>query len=146
MNDVRDLYQELILDHARHPRNFRVLEGANRVAEGHNPLCGDRVTVQARQHEGRIEDIGFQGSGCAICMASASTMTEAVKGRSSAEATRLFQGFRALVTGSGGAQGLPAKLAAFATVSRYPMRAKCATLAWHTLDSALRGDGPATTE
>lgn len=139
MNDLRDLYQEVILDHNRRPRNFGELAGANRRAEGHNPLCGDRVTVFLEVDGDRIRDISFQGSGCAISTASASLMTEALKGRSVPEARELFQGFHELVT-----EGTPetaaetlGKLAAFTGVREYPMRVKCATLAWHALQAAL---------
>jgi nitrogen fixation protein NifU and related proteins len=148
MNDLRDLYQELILDHGRRPRNFRQLENASCSADGHNPLCGDRLQIQVRFEGDRIVDIGFQGAGCAICMASASTMGESVKGHTRHEVQQLFQHFIGLVV-----QGrkeeveqLPAKLRAFSGVVEFPMRVKCATLAWHTLDAALDGRLQASSE
>jgi nitrogen fixation NifU-like protein len=136
--DVRELYQELILDHGRRPRNFRFPDGANQSAEGKNPLCGDHVIVKAVLHDGVVEDVGFQGSGCAICTAAASTMTEVVKGKSRGEVDAIFHTFHDVVTGK-----VPpdleelGKLAAFAGLSEFPMRVKCATLAWHTLEAAL---------
>lgn len=145
--DPRELYQELILDHGRHPRNFRVPEGANRSAEGKNPLCGDHVVVRAKVENGVITDIGFQGSGCAISTAAASTMTEMVKGMTRDEVDALFHCFHDLVTGKSvdGAEAL-GKLAAFAGLSEFPMRVKCATLAWHTLEAALDNQSQAGTE
>ncbi|HYO16771.1 MAG TPA: SUF system NifU family Fe-S cluster assembly protein [Thermoanaerobaculia bacterium] len=149
MDDLRDLYQEVILDHNKRPRNFGVLPGANRSAEGHNPLCGDRVTVFLDvDGAGRIQGISFEGAGCAISTASASLMTEALKGRSVEEARELFQEFHRLVTTGEGA-GAPelGKLAVFTGVREYPMRVKCATLAWHTLQAALdQRDRPVSTE
>lgn len=138
--DVRELYQELILDHGRRPRNFRVPEGTNRSAEGKNPLCGDHVAVKAVVENGVVKDIGFQGTGCAISTAAASTMTEVVKGKSREEIAALFHEFHDVVTGQR-APDLDAmgKLAVFAGVSEFPMRVKCATLAWHTLQAALDG-------
>ena len=139
MSDLRELYQEMILDHGKNPRNFRFPEDANRRGEGHNPLCGDRLALEVRVSEaGTIEDIGFQGQGCAISTASASTMTEVVKGMSVDEAHTLFERFHDLVTGK--AEADPAtfgKLAVFAGVAAYPMRVKCASLCWHTLEAAL---------
>jgi nitrogen fixation NifU-like protein len=148
--ELRELYQELILDHGRNPRNHGVPVQANRVAEGHNPLCGDRVTVSVSvSDEGVIEDIGFTGAGCAISTAAASTMTEAVKGKTVVEAKRIFERFREFVAGSGtkvDMDGLE-KLAAFGGVTEFPMRVKCATLSWHTLEAALeRKDEQVTTE
>ncbi|MBV8202921.1 MAG: SUF system NifU family Fe-S cluster assembly protein [Acidobacteria bacterium] len=162
---MRELYGEVILDHNRRPRNFGRLHAASHSAAGHNPLCGDRVTVDLRVEDGRIADIAFEGVGCAISTASASMMTEALRGKSLAEARQLFERFHALVTGGPPAAGAgtragtaartaaeledqaasPAggggpelgKLAAFAGVGEYPMRVKCATLAWHALQSAL---------
>ena len=148
MNDLRDLYQEVILDHNRRPRNFGPLPTANRRAEGHNPLCGDRVTVYLDLVDGRLQDIAFQGSGCAISTASASLMTEALKGLTLEEARDLFKGFHDLVT-LGAAEGSPelGKLAVFTGVREYPMRVKCATLAWHALMAALDAqDLPVSTE
>ena len=143
MTDLRELYQDLILDHNRNPRNFGKLEGANRSAEGFNPLCGDKVTLYLRVEGDRIQEIGFQGSGCAISRASASLMTATLRGRSRAEAEGLFEKFHQLVTGKGGPDGGPelGKLAAFAGVSEFPVRVKCATLAWHTLRAALENRG-----
>ena len=140
--DPRELYQELILDHGRHPRNFRFPEGANRSAEGKNPLCGDHVIVRAKVENGVIEDVGFQGSGCAISTAAASTMTEMVKGKPREEVDVLFRKFHDLVTGKATADSEAlGKLAAFSGLSEFPMRVKCATLAWHTLEAALDGQG-----
>ena len=141
MNDLRDLYQEVILEHARKPRNHRALVGDTcRHAAGHNPLCGDKVTVHADVQGGVVRDVAFEGSGCAISTASASVMTETVKGRTTAEAEELFRRFRDLVTGQG--SGLAAaqdlgKLSVFAGVSEFPARVKCASLAWHVLHAAL---------
>jgi nitrogen fixation NifU-like protein len=146
MSDLRDLYQEVILDHNRAPRNFGPLPSANRKAEGHNPLCGDRVKVFLHVEDGRIADIAFQGSGCAISTASASLMTEALKGKSVAEARSLFHGFHDLLTADGDADDL-GKLAVFAGVREYPIRIKCATLAWHAVQAALdQQDHPISTE
>lgn len=138
MSELRDLYQEVILDHNRRPRNFGALASANHQAEGYNPLCGDKVTVLLDLEGGRIEDIAFQGSGCAISTASASLMTEALKGRTEEEARALFQDFHGLVTtGEGEGSEELGKLAVFSGVREFPMRVKCATLAWHTLLAAL---------
>jgi nitrogen fixation protein NifU and related proteins len=146
MSDLRDLYQEVILDHNRRPRNFGPLPAANRRAEGHNPLCGDRVTVYLDVEEGRIRDVSFEGAGCAISTASASLMTEALKGLSVEAARGLFHGFHELVTQGDEGEDL-GKLAVFTGVREYPMRVKCATLAWHTLMAALDAkDQPVTTE
>ena len=146
MSDLRDLYQEVILDHNRTPRNFGRLENANRESEGHNPLCGDRVKVFLHVEDGRIEDIAFQGSGCAISTASASLMTEALKGLTVREAREVFQGFHELVTTGGDPENL-GKLAVFSGVREYPIRVKCATLAWHAVQAALdQQDHPVTTE
>jgi nitrogen fixation NifU-like protein len=146
MSDLRDLYQEVILDHNRHPRNFGKLANANRESEGHNPLCGDRVSIFLHMEGDRIEDIAFQGSGCAISTASASLMTEALKGKSVEEARRLFHGFHDLVTTGGESESL-GKLAVFAGVREYPIRVKCATLAWHAVQAALdQKDHPVSTE
>ena len=139
MSSLRALYQDLILDHNRSPRNYRPLENANRRVEGNNPLCGDRLTVSLKMEGDRIEDATFQGSGCAISRASASLMTAAVKGKTRDEAEDLFDRFHRLVTGSlppGEAKSL-GKLAAFAGVSEFPVRIKCASLSWHALRAAL---------
>lgn len=149
MNDsLRDLYQEVILDHNRRPRNFGPLPEANRQAEGYNPLCGDRVTVFLDVEDDRIRDVRFEGAGCAISTASASLMTEALKGLSVEEARRLFHDFHELVT-TGGGENSPelGKLAVFGGVREFPMRVKCATLAWHTVLAAVEGKGqPISTE
>ena len=151
MEDLRDLYQSTILDHNKSPRNFRVPDEANRQADGHNPICGDKLTLYLEVDEdGKVTDAGFQGSGCAISTASASLMTEYVKGRRQAEIEETFGRFHDLVTGNP-SEHVDApelgKLAVFAGVREYPMRVKCATLAWHTLNAALSGDGtPAKTE
>jgi nitrogen fixation NifU-like protein len=149
MQELRELYQAVILDHNKRPRNFARPEGANREARGHNPLCGDRIDVFARVEDGVVSEVGFQGSGCAISKASASLMTEAVKGRSVAEVEEIFAGFQRAVTSDArtpvDAAGL-GKLGVLAGVREFPMRVKCATLAWHTLHAALEGSGAATTE
>jgi nitrogen fixation NifU-like protein len=140
MNPLDDLYQEVILDHQRNPRNFAKLPTANRQAEGTNPLCGDHVTVYLEVDGGVIRNISFEGEGCAIAKASASMMTAAVKGKALAEASEIFKQFHQMVTGGKDpcfdieALG---KLAAFSGVSAFPVRVKCASLAWHTLQAAL---------
>ena len=148
--DLGDLYQEIILEHSKAPRNYRKPASVNQEAEGYNPLCGDRCTVFLDIEDGAIKDIGFQGSGCAISRASASMMTQTVKGKSRAEAAQIFERFHRLVTGEQDAVAHASemgKLAAFAGVSKFPARVKCATLAWHTLQSALDGkQDPVTTE
>jgi nitrogen fixation NifU-like protein len=149
MNDLRDLYQEVILDHSKRPRNFRALSQANRKAEGYNPLCGDRETVYLELDGDRLKDIAFEGSGCAISTASASMMTESLKGKTRAEADALFERFHGLITGTPELQGSPAlgKLAVFSGVREFPVRVKCATLPWHTLKAALEGgDATVSTE
>ena len=149
MSDLRDLYQTMILDHYKKPRHFGRPDSASRSALGDNPLCGDRITVHVDVDEkGVVREIGFEGSGCAISTASASMMTESVKGRSVGEVRRLFERFHDLVT-DGEDPGAPEldKLAVFAGVRDYPLRVKCATLAWHTLRAALDGaDQPVSTE
>ena len=141
MSELRELYQEVILEHSKKPRNYRLLENANHQAEGFNPLCGDHFTVYLDLKDGAISDIGFQGSGCAISKASASMMTQTLKGKTTAEAEDIFTRFHELVTGhaSGNGENL-GKLAVFAGVSEFPLRVKCATLAWHALRAAIRGD------
>jgi nitrogen fixation NifU-like protein len=139
MSDLRELYQTTILDHNKSPRNFRVPEGANRHADGHNPLCGDKLTVHVALGDDTLRDVGFQGSGCAISTASASLMTQAVKGKSVSDALRLFDAFHSLVTAGGEPSDALGKLAVFSGVREFPMRVKCATLAWHTLRNALLG-------
>jgi nitrogen fixation NifU-like protein len=140
MPELRDLYQEVILEHSKAPRNYKVPDAANHKAEGYNPLCGDRFTVYLEMDGDKIREIGFQGAGCAISKASASMMTQSVKGKTKAEAEKIFEQFHDLVTGH--AHGDPAelgKLAVFSGVSEFPVRVKCATLAWHTLEAALEG-------
>ena len=133
---LRDLYQEVILDHSKSPRNFREIAGV-RSAKGHNPLCGDRLTLFLDVRDGVIQDVSFQGAGCAISTASASMMTEALKGKAEADAEKLFGVFHELVTGRSDDDETLGKLAVFAGVRDYPVRVKCATLAWHTLKAAL---------
>ena len=141
MSDLRELYQQVILDHNKNPRNFREMEDATRRVDGYNPLCGDHYTVFLKTDGDTIAEVSFTGSGCAISKASASVMSSTVKGKSKEEAEHLFDTFHRLVTGD--ASGLSAsdlgRLAAFSGVSEFPARVKCATLAWHTLRSALEG-------
>lgn len=143
MSELNELYQELILDHNRRPRNRRRIEGSSRIAEGYNPLCGDRVTVYANIENGVVTDVSFEGSGCAISTASASLMTETLKGKTLEEAKELFRRFHGLVTGeaeeSAEGPGL-GKLVVFSGVCRFPARVKCATLAWHTVHAALNDE------
>lgn len=151
MSEMRELYQEVILDHHRHPHNFGKLPGANRHADGYNPLCGDRVTVYAMVEGDTIRDLSFEGSGCAICMASCSLMTDELKGRSIAEAEALFGRFHDLVTADATAPAevdALGKLAVFEGVREFPIRVKCATLPWHALRAALKSaaGAPITTE
>ncbi len=143
-NELRDLYQEVILDHNRKPRNFGKLENANRQAEGHNPLCGDRLTVYMDLEGDRIRDIRFEGSGCAISKASASMMTSELKGKTVDQAEETFRRFHRMVTreGDGDVEEL-GKLAAFSGVREFPVRVKCASLPWHTMEAALRSEKPA---
>jgi nitrogen fixation NifU-like protein len=139
--DLHDLYQEVILDHNRRPRNFRVLEGGE-TAEGFNPLCGDRLTVYLHVNNGVIEDVSFQGSGCAISKASASLMTESIKGKSVADAAALFERFQKMITAEPDSPVKElGKLTALAGVRQFPIRVKCASLAWHTLRAALKSSG-----
>jgi nitrogen fixation protein NifU and related proteins len=140
MADLKDLYQEAILDHHRKPRNFGKLERANRKADGYNPLCGDKLIVYIQIENGILADIAFTGSGCAISTASASIMTECLKGKTEGEAQRLFERFCQMLTDHSNPQPDPAdlgKLAVFSGVREYPVRVKCATLAWHTMRAAL---------
>ena len=143
-DDLSDLYQQVILDHSKSPRNFRKLEAANRTAQGHNPLCGDNIMLYLLLDGEVIKDISFQGSGCAISKASASLMTGVVKGKTRAEAEALFERFHRLVTGTlpPGESETLGKLAVFSGVSEFPIRVKCASLSWHTLKAALE-DGQA---
>ena len=147
MSELTDLYQELILDHNRRPRNRGALDQPDHAAEGFNPLCGDRVLIEVNVREGVIDDVRFDGKGCAISTASASLMSEAVKGKTLVAARRLFDQFHEMLTNDdGGAPGDKSygdglgKLEAFAGVRRFPTRVKCATLAWHTLTAAIDGD------
>jgi nitrogen fixation NifU-like protein len=145
MSDLRELYQEVILDHGRKPRNFGALPDANREAHGHNPLCGDKLDVHLKVHNGIVEDVKFEGAGCAISVASASLMTEALKGKTEAEARAMFETFHALITSEEGIdldqlEKLD-KLAVFSGVRDYPLRVKCATLGWHTMNAALENTG-----
>ncbi|SAL85771.1 NifU-like domain-containing protein [Caballeronia arvi] len=150
MSDLRQLYQEVIFDHYRRPRNYGVLPGANRKADGYNPLCGDRVMLYLRIEDGIVKGASFEGSGCAIATASASLMTEAVKGRTESEVEAMFARFHAMVTASAPVPALPpdlGKLAVLAGVREFPSRVKCATLAWHTLRAALHDkSGTVSTE
>lgn len=143
MPDLRDLYQEVILDHNKRPRNFRVREDASHRAVGHNPLCGDQLTVYLEVDGGIVRDASFEGSGCAISKASASMMTDAVKGKTVPEVEQLFEAFHAMVTSDPGSEPdveAMGKLAVFAGVCEYPARVKCASLAWHTLQAAIHDE------
>ena len=142
MSELRELYQEVILDHNKKPRNFHKLEEANHHAEGHNPLCGDNVSVYVVLENGVIKDVSFVGSGCAISKASASLMTSIVKGKTTEEAETLFGKFHDLVTSATSPEDIESlgKLAVFSGVREYPARVKCASLAWHTLHAALTSE------
>ncbi|MFI5179989.1 MAG: Fe-S cluster assembly sulfur transfer protein SufU [Thermoanaerobaculia bacterium] len=152
MTELRDLYQQVILDHNKSPHNYRTIEGADRIAVGHNPVCGDRLSLFVKLDGDRIADVAFQGSGCAISKASASLMTDSVKGKSLAEAEALYGKFHELLTGPPDVKVDPAKvrslgkLAVFSGVREFPVRVKCATLSWHALEAALRNEGAASTE
>ena len=151
MYDLYELYQEVVMDHNRRPRNFRKLEDANRTSEGFNPLCGDKITLYLNVVNDVISDVAFQGEGCAISKASASMMTEGIKGKSEEEAERIFDSFRTMVVREPGAEydaSLLGDLEILSGVSQYPVRIKCATLSWHTLIAALDGAGkePVSTE
>ena len=145
---LRELYQEMILEHSKAPRNYRRLAQANRKAEGYNPLCGDHFTVYVQTSGNAIQDISFEGSGCAISKASASMMTQSLKGKTTEEAKELFERFHRSVTGEEtGDSARLGKLSVFAGVAEFPARVKCATLAWHTLEAALQGkQDPISTE
>ena len=146
MSELEDLYQEVIFDHHRRPRNFRVPEGANRHMEGLNPLCGDRLTVYVDLESGRVKDVGFQGTGCAISRASASLMTESVKGKTREEIEALFEKVHEMLLGNARPDEEMedlGKLAALSGIAQFPVRVKCASLAWHTLRAALADDKPA---
>jgi nitrogen fixation protein NifU and related proteins len=149
MSELTDLYQEVILDHNRRPRNFRTIDEATRKQEGYNPLCGDRLTLYVKLDGDRISDVAFQGTGCAISKASASLMTEALKGKTVAEARALFERFHDMITSS--TDVAPAdlgKLSVLSGVREFPTRIKCASLAWHTLKAAVTDEhgGPVSTE
>lgn len=141
MSDLRELYQELILDHSKRPRNYHAMEGPSRTAEGFNPLCGDHFKVYVRLENDKISDLSFEGAGCALSKSSASMMTTVLKGKTMAEAEKLFQDFHQMVTGHrNGNQEELGKLAVFSNVSEFPVRVKCVSLAWHTLHAALEGE------
>jgi len=149
MSELSELYQQVILDHNKKPRNFHKLENANRSAEGYNPLCGDQLHIYLAVENDQVKDISFEGTGCAIFKASASMMTQAVKGKTKAESEALFQEFHKLVTGEMDEESEEnnlGKLNIFAGVREYPVRVKCATLSWHTMRAALEGEDKATTE
>ncbi|HSM87315.1 MAG TPA: SUF system NifU family Fe-S cluster assembly protein [Candidatus Limnocylindrales bacterium] len=140
MSELRELYQETILEHSKKPRNYGEMPSANHKAEGYNPLCGDHYTIFLKLEGEAIADISFHGAGCAISKASASMMTQSLKGKSTQDAEALFQRFHDLVTGHGGEAEALGKLAVFAGVSEFPLRVKCATLAWHAMRAALHGE------
>lgn len=148
MSDLRDLYQEVILEHSKSPRNYHASATASHKAEGFNPLCGDHFTIYVNVEGDHISDLSFQGSGCAISKASASMMTQALKGKKTEEAEQMFDAFHSVVTGERDANvEALGKLAVFSGVSEFPVRVKCATLAWHTLRAALQGQQqPVSTE
>ena len=146
LDDLTDLYQQVILDHSKSPRNFHKLENANHTAQGHNPLCGDQYTIYAVMDGDVIKDIGFQGSGCAISKASASILTDSLKGKTKAEVKALFDKVHEMVTTGKSNDGL-GKLAVFAGVHKFPARVKCAILPWHAVVAAVEGrQEPVTTE
>lgn len=148
MNDLYDLYQDLILDHNKSPRNYRRIDGACQRAEGYNPLCGDRVTVFIDIDNDIVKDIAFEGSGCAISTASASLMTESLRGKTLAQAQAIFEKFHDLVTGQNSSTSddvTLGKLNAFSGVGRFPARVKCATLAWHTVNAAIKNNSDLVT-
>jgi nitrogen fixation protein NifU and related proteins len=149
MSELSELYQQVILDHNKKPRNFHKLENANRRAEGFNPLCGDQLSVYLHVEDNQVQDVSFEGSGCAISKASASMMTQAVKGKTKAEAENLFNEFHRMAMGELDEENEPnnlGKLTIFAGVREFPARVKCATLSWHTMRAALEGQDLATTE
>ena len=149
MSELSELYQQIILDHNKKPRNFRKLEAANRTAEGYNPLCGDQLTVYMQMEDEVVKDISFEGSGCAISKASASMMTQSVKGKTRAEAETLFDEFHRMVLGELDEEQTPnqlGRLKIFAGVREFPARVKCASLSWHTMHAALNNQSAVTTE
>ena len=148
MSSLSDLYQEILLEHNSKPRNFKAVEDANQTSEGYNPLCGDQITLSLKVVGGMIDDVGFQGSGCAISRASASMMTQSIKGRSVEQAQHIFHAFHHMITEPEGEIDLDTlgDLETLAGVNEYPTRIKCAILAWHTMKAALDGDTQVTTE
>ena len=149
MSELSELYQQVILDHNKKPRNFRKLETANHTAEGYNPLCGDQLTIYVNLENDRVTDVGFEGSGCAISKASASMMTQAVKGKSKDQAETLFKEFHSMVTGEldeEKEENILGNLKIFAGVREFPVRVKCATLPWHTMHAALHKQDQTSTE
>ena len=149
MSELSELYQQVILDHNKKPRNFRKLENANHTAEGYNPLCGDHLTIYLDHEDGLVKEVGFEGSGCAISKASASMMTQAVKGKSKEQAESLFKEFHSMVTGDLNEEieeNSLGNLKIFAGVREFPVRVKCATLPWHTLQAALNREDQVSTE
>jgi nitrogen fixation NifU-like protein len=149
MSELSELYQQVILDHNKKPRNFRRLENANHSAEGYNPLCGDQLTIYLDLEDGLVKDVGFEGSGCAISKAAASMMTQAVKGKSKEQAENLFNEFHSMVTGELNEETEEnnlGNLKIFAGVREFPVRVKCATLPWHTLHAALNQQDQVSTE
>jgi len=149
MSELSELYQQVILDHNKKPRNFRKLETASHYAEGYNPLCGDQLTIYMNLEDDRVTDVGFEGSGCAISKASASMMTQAVKGKSKEQAETLFKEFHSMVTGEldeENEENILGNLKIFAGVREFPVRVKCATLPWHTMHAALHKQDQASTE
>lgn len=149
MSELNELYQETILEHNKNPRNFREIDGADKTALGNNPLCGDALQVFVKMEGERVADVAFKGSGCAISKASASMMTQAVKGKNMADADRLFDEFHRMVTGGLDIENDPnhlGSLRVFAGVLEFPVRVKCASLSWHTLSAALHGEEAVTTE
>ena len=149
MSELSELYQQVILDHNKKPRNCHKLANANRTAEGYNPLCGDQLHVYLQLEDNQVKDISFEGSGCAIFKASASMMTQAVKGKTKSESEELFEEFHRLVTGDLDEETEDShlgKLKIFAGVREFPVRVKCATLSWHTMRAALEGEGAVSTE
>jgi nitrogen fixation NifU-like protein len=149
MSELSELYQQVILDHNKKPRNFRILDSANRKAEGHNPLCGDQLVVYLEMEDDKVKDISFEGSGCAISKAAASMMTQSVKGKTREEAERLFDEFHRMVTGELDEEVTPnelGRLTIFSGVRDFPARVKCASLSWHTMHAALNGEDTVSTE
>lgn len=149
MSELSELYQQVILDHNKKPRNFHKLENANRTAQGYNPLCGDQLHVYLHVEDDQVKEVSFEGSGCAISKASASMMTQAVKGKTKPEAEQLFHEFHRMVTGELDEENEPnqlGKLTIFAGVRDFPARVKCASLSWHTMHAALEGEDMVTTE